>query len=481
METELIPKILALKYAIAPRYAVVDGKASIRSVEMLSEAAISDLELITSSYIENRIISFDEYQKEFEEVYSDGRQDDSAGMRFKVLMKNSEATQANGEVESAPVVKLIDGIISRAIEIGASDIHLESGEATFRLRYRLDGVLQEQPPLPFEKKGAIISRIKIMADLDIAERRRPQDGRLRVEGIGKSVDIRVSIIPTDFGEKVALRILDKSQLKLEVENLGMEPDQLNIFKEALEKPNGIILVTGPTGSGKTTTLYAALNYIRSPRLNILTIEDPIEYNLDGINQSQVKREIGYDFASALRTFLRQDPDVILVGEIRDLETAEIAIRASLTGHLVLSTLHTNDAPSAVTRLVDIGIEPYLVASSVRLIIAQRLVRLLCAHCKTENNSPDVITEIQKSDNLKIERAFEPRGCPKCLKTGYIGRSAVFELLPITDGLEEPINNKFSTGRLREIALSQGMAPVRTAGLGKVQRGLTSLEEILRIC
>jgi len=480
-EKRAIPRSLALKYQIAPRFELSAGKALIRSAQALPEAAVSELELLCGGYMECVLISPEEFRREFEEVYPDDRNAHHEGAKFRILQRNDGSNPAKADAEGAPIVDMVNDIISRAIQIGASDIHLEPRENAFALRYRLDGVLQEQPALPLEKMAAIISRVKIMADLDISERRRPQDGRIRVEGKGRAVDLRVSVIPTDFGEKAAIRILDKTQLRLNLGNLGLARSQAEIFKEALAEPNGIILVTGPTGSGKTTTLYAALNHIKSPYLNILTIEDPIEYNLDGVNQSQVKREVGYDFASALRVFLRQDPDVILVGEIRDLETAEIAIRASLTGHLVLSTLHTNDAPAAVTRLIDIGIEPYLVASSVKLVMAQRLVRLLCPYCKKEQSPSSEQLKKIGVEEPKNSAVFGPVGCPKCLKTGYIGRQAVFEIMPVSEGLEELIGQKTPAGKIRETALAEGVIPLKSAGWEKVANGLTSIDELLRIC
>jgi len=316
-----------------------------------------------------------------------------------------------------------------------------------------------------------------MAELDIAERRRPQDGRIRVEGEDRVVDMRVSVIPTDFGEKVVLRILDKSQLKLDIDSLGMTNDQLQLFKEKLSKPNGIILVTGPTGSGKTTTLYAALNHIKSTETNILTIEDPIEYDLEGINQSQVKPEIGYTFANALRTFLRQDPDIIMVGEIRDHETAEIAVRASLTGHLVLSTLHTNDAASAITRLINMGIEPYLIASSLTMVIAQRLVRLLCPDCKAEADlSHSELAELDIELNSSSV-FFEPRGCDKCLHTGFLGRTGVYEILNVDNSITPLILSNVALSNYKAIIQKTTYGLLKTNAIALLQSGVTSFTEI----
>ncbi len=315
-------------------------------------------------------------------------QSDGAAQDFSLVTKSLDSTsQMDDFRDDVSIIKKVNEILTNAIHTGASDIHFEPYEKVFRVRYRKDGKLIEAEDLQLQKKAAFISRLKIMADLDIAERRRPQDGRIRMEGGEKVVDIRVSTMPTDFGEKVVLRLLDKSAFKLDIENIGFTDKMKDEFIRALNKPHGIILVTGPTGSGKTTTLYTALNHINKPDVNILTIEDPIEYNLAGINQAHVRADIGFTFASALRSFLRQDPDVIMVGEIRDGETAEIAIRSALTGHLVLSTLHTNDAPSSVTRLIEMGVKPFLVASSLRIVMAQRLIRVICRNCKTESE-PD---------------------------------------------------------------------------------------------
>jgi type IV pilus assembly protein PilB len=348
-----------------------------------------------------------------------------------------------------------------------------------RVRYRIDGVLHEVLQPPVEKTKPVISRLKIMADLDIAEKRRPQDGRIRVRQSDRTIDIRVSTLPTDFGEKVVLRILDKSQLQLDLTKLGFEENDLRLFRRTAKLPYGMILVTGPTGSGKTTTLYAALNYINRPDVNITTIEDPIEYNLPGINQTHVRADIGVTFAAALRAILRQDPNVIMVGEIRDGETAEIAIRAALTGHLVFSTLHTNDAPSAITRLIDMGVEPFLVASSVKMILAQRLMRRLCDKCrKPVEPSPEEAEELMLGGNGKKE-FFKPVGCPACNKFGYRGRMAVYEVLPIQNGVSDLIAHGITASELRKKAQANGMLTLRQAAIKKAERGETSLDEVIR--
>jgi len=376
------------------------------------------------------------------------------------------------------VIPLANKIISDAISLGASDIHIEPYDKTLRVRFRLDGFLHEMLHPPSNQSKALISRLKIMADLDIAEKRRPQDGRIRVREGDRVIDIRVSSLPTDFGEKLVLRILDKSRLQLNLEALGFEEGDLQVFRKTIRLPYGMILVTGPTGSGKTTTLYAALNAINHPEINITTIEDPIEYNLTGINQTHVRPDIGVSFASALRAILRQDPNVIMVGEIRDGETAEIAIRAALTGHLVFSTLHTNDAPTAITRLIDMGVEPFLVASSVKLIVAQRLVRTLCLHCKArEPQRPEQLEELSLKKNGG--KYFAPVGCSRCHTTGYDGRSAVYEMLSIDNGLAESIARGGTASEIRTQSVSRGGKTLRDAALRKASLSITSLDEVIR--
>lgn len=377
------------------------------------------------------------------------------------------------------VVALVNRIVSDAIRMKASDIHVEPCEKMLRVRYRLDGVLREIPRPALEKARPLISRLKIMADLDITEKRRPQDGRIRVKDGERVVDIRVSTLPTDFGEKVVLRILDKSQLQLDIAKVGFEERDLKLFQRVVRLPYGMALVTGPTGSGKTTTLYAALNHINSPEINITTIEDPIEYNLTGVNQTHVRSEIGLTFAHALRSILRQDPNVIMVGEIRDAETAEIAIRAALTGHLVFSTLHTNDAPSAVTRLIDMGVEPFLVASSIKMILAQRLVRKLCPECRIPvSPTTEQREELSIRGDEKV-KYYKGKGCPACANIGYKGRIAVYELMQIRNRMCDAIAGGITTSELRTIALTGGMVTLREAALLKARRGETSLDEVMR--
>ncbi|MEM9665207.1 MAG: GspE/PulE family protein [Bacteroidota bacterium] len=386
--------------------------------------------------------------------------------------------KASSSLGRGTIVQQVDQIIQSAIEQQASDIHIEPYETLFRVRYRLDGVLHTVTELSLLQKDALISRLKIMAELDIAEKRRPQDGRIRFQQRGRTVDLRVSTLPTDFGEKVVLRILDKSHLTLRFESLGVDARHLRLLRQAIHRPYGMILVTGPTGSGKTTTLYAALSEINTDGVNITTIEDPIEYNLPGINQTHVRSDIGFTFAQALRAFLRQDPNVIMVGEIRDAETASIAVRAALTGHLVLSTLHTNDAPSTITRLVDMGVEPFLVASSVRLILAQRLVRRICSACKQEADpDPAVLEELGLTPGAHTYH--QGVGCEACHGTGYSGRVGLFELLPVGEATAELIAQRVGLYELRAHARTLGLPMLREAALERAQAGQTTLEEVLR--
>lgn len=376
--------------------------------------------------------------------------------------------------EEAPVIKLVDLIIRQAIDERASDIHIEPGRNKIRLRYRIDGKLYDIPPPAKHLHLPIVSRIKILARLDIAEKRLPQDGAFMVRLEDRNIDLRISIIPTIYGEKAVLRILDRSQVSLEFSSLGFEPKQLEEFRKNITSPYGLVLVTGPTGSGKTTTLYAALNEVKDPSKNISTVDDPVEYRLDGINQVQVKPEIGLTFASVLRSFLRQDPNVILVGEIRDLETAEICMRAALTGHLVLSTLHTNDAPSAITRLMDIGIQPYLLMPSLLLVVAQRLVRKLCQDCKEAYEpSKEQVAELK----LKADLLYRSKGCAKCNQIGYRGRFPIIELMVVDSRIRQLIDKRATYPELRKAAIESGMENLFQNGLRKAEKGLTSLEEV----
>lgn len=391
-----------------------------------------------------------------------------------------EAKEDTVKVE-APIIKLANKIIIDALKMRASDIHIEPYEKGVNVRYRIDGVLHNSLNLPMQIKSSLITRFKIMAHLDISERRLPQDGRIKLKISGKEVDFRVSTLPVIYGEKIVLRVLEKSSLQLDLTKLGFEDISLKFFSEALEKPYGMILVTGPTGSGKTTTLYSALMKLNKPGVNIMTVEDPVEYSFPGINQVQIKEDIGLTFASALRAFLRQDPDIIMVGEIRDFETAEIAVKAALTGHLVLSTLHTNDAASTITRLINMGIEPFLISSSLILIIAQRLVRKLCPHCKKEEKySKEHLIKIGFPEDMEQIKIYSPQGCSECNNTGYSGRIALYEVMPIKDEIKELILTGAPAIEIKKEAVKLGMITLRQSGINKILQGITSVDEVIRI-
>lgn len=485
----LIPRATASELSVLPLW--VEGGGLLVAIPEGSDAQVlSDLEFVLGRPVRGVAVPVETLKEALHRFYGISRSQaegtEPADSEF-VLLKEAEEGKAAGLPPSVgeatadgSIVALVNRTITEAIRMGASDIHVEPYERALRIRYRLDGVLHEMAHPPYEKARALISRLKIMADLDIAEKRRPQDGRIRVKEGDKVIDIRVSSLPTDFGEKIVLRILDKSALRLDLKGLGFTREDLRIFQRTIRLPYGMILVTGPTGSGKTTTLYAALNSINSPELNITTIEDPIEYNLAGINQTHVRADIGLTFAAVLRSILRQDPNVIMVGEIRDTETAQIAIRAALTGHLVFSTLHTNDAPSALTRLVDMGVEPFLVASSVKMILAQRLLRNICADCAKPYELPsDEQEELLCSAGRSPVNLRKGTGCRSCNNTGYRGRSAVYEVLSITNGLGDLIARNRPVSEVRALAKKGGMKTLREAALEKALAGETSMEEVLR--
>ncbi|WP_420264606.1 type IV-A pilus assembly ATPase PilB [Candidatus Magnetominusculus dajiuhuensis] len=398
------------------------------------------------------------------------------------IVEDKEERVSLKDAEAAPIITLVNGILINAVSDKASDIHIEPTEKEVILRYRMDGVLKLIMPLPGSIRNALISRIKIMARLDIAERRIPQDGRIKLKyDNGGEIDFRVSTLPTIFGEKIVMRLLDKTNLQLDLTKLGFGQKQLEDFQEALSKPYGMLLVTGPTGSGKTTTLYSGLQSVNKPDVNIMTAEDPVEYNLTGINQVQIKQEVGLTFAAALRAFLRQDPDVIMVGEIRDHETAEIAVKAALTGHMVLSTLHTNDAPSTITRLMNMGIEPFLVSSSVIMVMAQRLARKICEKCKGEIKVSDkILTQVGVSpEDLPNFKTLSGAGCDACNQTGYKGRIALYEVMPVKNELRELILGGATVDELKREAIKLGMLTLRQSGLVKVNEGVTTVDEVLR--
>jgi len=397
-----------------------------------------------------------------------------------------DLTDQQAEAEEAPIIKMVNQTFIDAIRRGASDVHFEPYETTFRIRYRMDGDLYEIVNLPLKYRSPVISRVKILSNMDIAEKRLPQDGRIKMRvklenGKKKEVDMRVSSLPTLWGEKIVSRILDKEMLKLDLTQLGFEPESLELFQDAIHRPWGIVLVTGPTGSGKTNTLYSAVSTINSPDMNIMTAEDPVEFNVPGVNQVQIKEEIGLTFASCLRSFLRQDPDVMLVGEMRDLETVDIAIKAALTGHLVFSTVHTNDAASTVVRLVNMNVEPFLIADSLILVVAQRLVRRLCKKCLQPHVLPEsALLEMGfRKDELKGLQVMKPNGCDSCNKTGYKGRTALFEVMKVDDDLRDMILNRSQSREIKKKAMEKGMLTLRRSGLVKIKKGVTSVEEVLR--
>ncbi|OGP78592.1 MAG: type IV-A pilus assembly ATPase PilB [Deltaproteobacteria bacterium RBG_16_49_23] len=424
----------------------------------------SDFDLIDSS-----LVDVDEFDK-----LVHGAVDNIEVVENQVMDETDEI--------GGPIIKIVNGVLIKAIKLGASDIHFEPYEKSFRVRYRVDGVMRREMTLPVQIKNAIVSRLKIMSKLDIAERRLPQDGRIKLRfGKGREMDFRVSTVPVLFGEKVVLRLLDKSSLQLDMVKLGFEESSLEDFKNALRKPVGMILVTGPTGSGKTTTLYSALSELNKETENITTAEDPVEYNFMGINQVQMHEEIGLTFASSLRAFLRQDPDIIMVGEIRDFETAQIGVQAALTGHLVLSTVHTNDAPGTVTRLIDMGIEPFLISSAVILILAQRLIRKICMECREPIKvHPQLLIDLGvPPDEAKTFPVYKGKGCPICNNTGYKGRVGLYEVMAIKEEIKELILSRASTSEVKREAMRLGMKTLRQSGVIKIREGLTTIEEVLR--
>ncbi|NOY44908.1 MAG: type IV-A pilus assembly ATPase PilB [Deltaproteobacteria bacterium] len=487
--TKLVPEDLVQKYRIIPINRV--GSTLIVAVDDPSNMfALDDVKFLTGYNVEMVLAAPSAIKEAIDRYY-----DSSATLldvmgnfdldELELVQDEEDVDVADLEkaVEDAPVVKLVNLILSDAIKKGASDIHIEPYEKSFRVRYRIDGVLYEQMRPPMKLKNAITSRVKIMANLDIAERRLPQDGRIKLKiSKNKDMDFRVSVLPTLFGEKIVMRLLDKSNLQLDMTKLGFEEGALKDFKEAIHKPYGMVLVTGPTGSGKTTTLYSALSELNTPETNISTAEDPVEFNLPGINQVQIHEEIGLNFAAALRSFLRQDPDIIMVGEIRDFETAEIAIKAALTGHMVLSTLHTNDAPSTVNRLLNMGVEPFLVASATNLIVAQRLARRICPNCKEAVEVPaQALLDIGvPSDRIGTFTCYRGTGCANCADTGFKGRVALYEVLVITDEIKELILNGASALELKQEAVRQGMKTLRMSGITKLMEGMTTLEEVVRV-
>jgi len=481
--TGLIPSNLAKRYKALPIGFDDEGRLIVAMSDPANVLAIDDIRTLTGKDVRPVVATAADIMAAVgrmsrldSSIEASAEPEEGSGDPIDI----SKVTDASDE---APVVRLVNLIITQAVSDRASDIHIEPQERDLRIRFRIDGVLHEILRQPRSMQAGVISRLKIMAEMDIAERRIPQDGRIGLVVQGKAIDLRVASLPTVYGEKVVMRILDKSSVLLKLEDLGFSEGNYARFKESFSKPYGMILVTGPTGSGKSTTLYATLNILNQIDRNIITVEDPVEYRLGGINQIQTNNKAGLTFASALRSILRADPDIVLIGEIRDRETAQIAIEAALTGHLVLTTLHTNDAPSAVSRLIEMGIEPFLVASAVDAVLAQRLARRLCDNCK-EPYMPTrealVENRFPIGDDEEIPKLFRPIGCTKCGKTGYRGRMAVHEVMAMNEGIERLVVERRSTDDINRLAVEQGMEMLRVDGMHKVRMGLTSLEEIQRV-
>lgn len=486
---KIIPPEVVQKYNLIPVNRA--GSTLIVAVSDPSNLfAIEDIKFMTSYNVEMVVTGESDIRGAIDKYYDQSAS--LADVMDNLDMEDLELVDTEEEVdvssleratEDAPVVKLVNLILMDAIRKKASDIHIEPYEKSFRVRYRIDGVLYEVMKPPMKLKNAITSRIKIMAELDIAERRLPQDGRIKIKlGGGKDMDYRVSVLPTLFGEKIVLRLLDKSNLQLDMTKLGYEPEALAHFKREIHKPFGMVLVTGPTGSGKTVSLYSALSELNKVTENISTAEDPVEFNFAGINQVQMHEDIGLNFAAALRSFLRQDPDIIMIGEIRDFETAEIAVKAALTGHLVLSTLHTNDAPATINRLLNMGIEPFLVASAVNLITAQRLARRVCSECKEKEDIPvhALVAAGVPAEEAADYVCYRGRGCPVCNNTGFKGRVGFYQVMPMLEPIRELILNGANTAEIKRESMRLGIKTMRQSGLTKVKEGVTSLEEVLRV-
>ena len=490
-----VPREVALKHQVIP----VNRAGSTLVVATSDPSnifALDDIKFITNYNIEPVVASEDSIREALNKYYGEsgstgGAVDTVVGDVMKEFSDEGYEVVGEGDddiadaakgAEEAPIIKLVNLVLTEAIKRNVSDIHVECYEKEFRIRLRLDGELFEFMKPPLGIKNAVISRLKIMAELDIAERRLPQDGRIKIRAAGKEMDFRVSVLPCVYGEKVVMRLLDKSNLQLDMTKLGFEEEQLKQFKDGIYQPYGMVLVTGPTGSGKTTTLYSALSELNKATTNIITAEDPVEYNIEGLNQVQMQEEIGLNFATALRSFLRQDPNVILVGEIRDFETAEIAIKAALTGQLVLSTLHTNDAPSSITRLINMGIEPFLVSSSLNIIQAQRLVRKVCQNCKEPENVPiETLVELGISkEDAEQANPQKGKGCSVCGNTGYKGRIAVYEILPITEEVRNCIISGMSDLEIKRMAINQGMKTLRQSALYKMTQGVTTVDEVVAV-
>jgi len=493
---DLVPRELAQTHKVVP-VARVENKLFLAMADPLNVLAIDDVRRITRLEVSTLIAAeksiLDKLNNidaakggSMEDIIQEAgkkeeAEDDAADIQVsRESVEEVSLDQLAASSEEAPVIKLANLILVQAVKDRASDIHIEPFEKSVRLRYRIDGVLVDATPPPKHLQLALVSRFKIMSSLDIAERRLPQDGRMRIRVAGKDYDLRVSIMPTVHGEKIVLRLLDKSNLSASIDKLGLDHDTFVQFKAAIDAPHGLILVTGPTGSGKTTTLYSALNELNSPVYNIITVEDPVEFQVPGINQVPVKKEIGLTFASALRSILRQDPDIIMIGEIRDTETAEIAVEAALTGHQVLSTMHCNDAAGAIARLDDMGIAPFLISSSVILSCAQRLMRRICPHCKEPVTYPAKMFQDLNIDPATFEGVtlYRGRGCDRCKNTGYSGRMAIIEAMTVTDEIRKLIISRANTRELSKVAIGQGMRTLRTVALDRAREGISTLEQVL---
>jgi type IV pilus assembly protein PilB len=486
----LIPEEVALKHNVVP----VNRAGStliVATADPSNIYALDDIKFLTGYNIQAVVASEDAIKRGIEKYYDKSSDLDDVMAAFDdsdidVIQDDDDlsSSELGKEAEDAPVVKLVNLILTDAIKKEASDIHIEPYEKNFRVRYRIDGVLYEVMRPPLKLKNALTSRLKIMSELDIAERRLPQDGRIKLKlGRGREMDFRVSVLPTLFGEKVVLRLLDKSNLQLDMTKLGFEQPQLDTFKDCIHRPFGMVLVTGPTGSGKTTTLYSALSELNTISENLSTAEDPVEFNLSGINQVQMHEDIGLNFAAALRSFLRQDPDIIMVGEIRDFETAEISVKAALTGHMVLSTLHTNDAPSTVNRLLNMGIEPFLVASSVNCIVAQRLARRICTECVQPDpdvTAEDLVAAGLSEDESKATSPVKGAGCGVCSETGFKGRVAVYEVMELSEEIKDFVLNGATTVEIKREAIRGGMTTLRRSALNMLMRNVTTLSEVFRV-
>ena len=480
----LLPEPVARRYRALP-IGFEDSHLIVAMSDPANVFALDDIRTITgmevrpvvatAADVENAIRRYGQFDQSAENIVSE------ATSQAEDQAKDLDAMPS--AVEEAPIVRLVNLLITQAVSDRASDIHIEPAERDLRIRYRIDGVLHEVMRSPKNIQNGLLSRLKVMADINIAERRVPQDGRVGLVVGGKAVDLRMATLPTVYGEKIVIRILDKTSALLKLEQLGFQEGSYDRYEEGFRKPYGTVLVTGPTGSGKSTTLYATLNIINSPDRNIITVEDPVEYRLAGINQMQVNPKAGLTFSTALRSILRADPDVVLIGEIRDRETALIATEAALTGHLVLSTLHTNDAASAITRLIEMGVEPYLVASALDCVVAQRLARQLCDRCRQAYRPSEA--ELQNAgfsdeEVVSIEELYRPEGCPHCGKTGYRGRMGLYEVMPVSEEIERLAAERRSSDDIRRLAIEQGMVSLRDDGLAKVRMGMTSLDEIFRV-